>query len=192
MRGRVGVILVHSLLLASVGLTQSLGELAQKEKERRQKLKEHAKVIDDEALKQGRRDEPATEGESNQGEPVPASPQGRTVTPRTAQGESLDAVKNRRGQCDQAYRKAQEEKNHQQALFDAGMASVAMIEGEEYQGNRIVRSKTPVSGERISCREALAKTSEYPTEASQCYQIRQRIETADAEMKRASDCMRQR
>lgn len=223
---RQGLALLCSLLLASAGFAQSLGELAKKEKERRQKTKGPVRVIDAEALKHGRPEsapEDGTNGDGGQAtaEPVGPGQSSASASPRSSPSASgagsLAEMKDRRQKCADDLRTAEEEKKRQQALFDQGIAQVAVIDtttGPKPQGTPVgtpyrqvgvdrngvpirvpagnPEAKVNVEGSRVSCSQALGNSSKYPQEASKCAEMQKRISAADERIKKALDCVRSR
>lgn len=156
---------------------------------------------------------PPASGTSDGGSAFSSARPSTTASGRT----SLNELKERREKCDEQLRRAEDEKKRQQALFDQGVTSVATIDttrprvkgapagtpggmrsvGVDRNGNPIWVPASPpakidVAGSRISCNEALSSSSKYPAEASQCGSIKRRIESADAAIRQAGDCLRSR
>jgi hypothetical protein len=205
------------VILATLAGAQSLANVAKKEKERRVKNKASGKTTATRVIK---------EKELAEAKGKNLSVTGTAVTQESSDFDefaiesllqqsipsaesSLEAMQQRRRQCEENLRIAEFNKKNHQAHFDLGVSASATIgvAGESkpppnvrndpdvepvhvpFDGRDAI---VTVGGTRIPCDLALKNPRRYPAQADQCLEIKKSIELAEIEIQRALECIRKR
>jgi hypothetical protein len=204
------------VLLATSAGAQSLANVAKKEKERRVKNKASGKttatrVIKEEQLAEAKGDNLSVTGTTvtQESSDTDAFEIESLLDPPSSSESSLEAMQQRRRQCEENLRIAEFNKKNHQAHFDLGVSASATIgvAGESkpppnvrndpdvepvnvpFDGRDAI---VTVGGTRIPCDLALKNPRRYPGQADQCLEIKKKIELAEVEIQQALECIKKR